>query len=98
VTRQRLCGLKRDVNREKSLDGSAKFAARWQEAPGSTPSEKANAKETWDQMVQRETALYKRVLELLGQGHTYDEIAELLGKNPKTVQRYVRGLHRRYGS
>src|SRR5262249_3516844 len=79
-TRKRLQTRNPDVGREPSLDppppaGSEEFPG---DPPGRqpTPSQLAIAEEHWVQMLQGQGPRERRVLEMLRQGHTHQEIAE----------------------
>lgn len=60
-----------------------------------TPSQEAVAKERWERLLEGQSVAVQGVLTLRRQGFTIDEIAELLGVAPKTVQRVLRRLEDR---
>jgi RNA polymerase sigma factor (sigma-70 family) len=98
-TRKRLQTRKHNVSREQSLDdpappGAEEFPA---DPPGRlpTPSQLAIAEEHWVQMLEGQGPRERRVLEMLRQGHTHQEIAEQLGTHPKVIQRLLKKLHER---
>lgn len=93
--RRRLVRPGYNLNREKSLDGSARFEALGQQGPEPTPSEAVMADERWEEMKRRMEAGHQKILELLRQGYTHNAIAEQLGIHPKHVQRLIRHLSRR---
>jgi RNA polymerase sigma factor (sigma-70 family) len=98
-TRKRLHTHKRDVTRERSLD--APPAAGLDELPADlpgrlpTPSQLAIAEEHWVQMLEGQGPRNRRVLEMLRQGHTHQEIAEQLDTHPKVIQRLLRKILQR---
>jgi RNA polymerase sigma factor (sigma-70 family) len=92
--RQRLRYRQHNVGREQSLQGSAAREGEALAGPGPTPSEEAMARECWDRMQQRATRPGRRILGLLRQGVTHEEIARKLRVDVKTVQRLVRNLGR----
>lgn len=94
--RQRVDGQRYAMNRENSLDGSARFQARHVHDSEPTPSEKVVAKEKWNLMLDEQQPVHQRILDLLRLGHTHDEIARLLDLNVKTVQRLLRRLKTRF--
>jgi RNA polymerase sigma factor (sigma-70 family) len=96
VNRQRLDRRRYADRPENSLDGSARFQARILEGPGPTPSEVAVAREQWIGIVEGTKPQHEKILLLLHEGHTHEEIADLLGLNPKTVQRLVGKLRERF--
>ncbi len=97
ANRQRLIFQEHNLNVEKSLEGSARFAAARQPGPDPTASAVFQAKENWEQIVQSEPSTHQPILELLRQGYTQHEIADKLGLSDRTVRRLLRRLHRRFG-
>jgi RNA polymerase sigma factor (sigma-70 family) len=90
--RQRYRTAKYNVNRERSLEGSAACQAARVADRQPTPSELAAARERWDRLVEGQPPRYRRILELLRQGNTHAEIAREVGVSEKTVQRLLRKL------
>jgi RNA polymerase sigma factor (sigma-70 family) len=92
VFRHRFQTDKQNINREQRLDGED---SRWAELPGRgpSPSQVAIAHEHWERLLQGQSPLYRRVLEMLRQGHTHREIAEQLGLHPKVIQRLLQKLN-----
>ena len=90
--RQRMQGQKYNVNRENSLDGSAAFQVEKLVGADPTGSQLAVANEAYDRLTRGQPDHYRRILELLQQGHTHQEIAEALGLNEKTIRRLIRKL------
>lgn len=64
-------------------------------APGPTPSEVVSGQEQWQQMVRRQSPQQQRLLNMLLDGLTQEEIARRLRTDVKTVQRLIRRLDRR---
>jgi RNA polymerase sigma factor (sigma-70 family) len=87
--RRQLQTGKRNVNRARSIDGSAAYVVDTVANGDPTPSEVAIANETWDRMLSRQPKKYHPVLALRRLGHTNQEIAEKLGVNEKTVRRVL---------
>lgn len=94
VYREQL-GPKRDANREQPLNA---FESPVADTRVSTPSQLAIADERWQQLLNQVPQSQRPVVEMLRQGHTYEEIAERLGLHPKTIQRLVRKLSERLES
>jgi DNA-binding NarL/FixJ family response regulator len=98
AVRQRFATAKYNVNREHSLEGSAAFQANALSAHQPTPSQVAVAREQWDRLQEKLPAHQRRILELLVQGHTHEEIAQQLGMNERTIRRLIRRIAPRYRS
>ncbi len=92
AVRQRCRLQKYNVDRERSLDGSAAFQAADVASPEPTPSQVAAAHEKWDHLLQGQPRHARRILALLRQGHTHGQIARVLGVHEKTIQRLIRRL------
>jgi RNA polymerase sigma factor (sigma-70 family) len=88
VFRNRVQTAKRAVAREVPLDD----LSREQPVRQPTPSQEAIAKERWQQMLDGQSPLGRRALEMLRQGHTHEEVGRVLGLHPKAIQRLLRGL------
>ena len=94
--RQQLLSPKRDLNRERSLDRlhfeevAPEVAARYP-----SPSQVAMANERWQHLLAQQPPHYRRILELLRQGHTHAEIAQQLDLDPRTVRRFLNALKER---
>ena len=85
------CRFRRhNVNRENSLDGSAAFQAENVTAREPSPSQLAVAQEKWEQLLQGQPPRYQRILTLVRQGYTQQQIAQELGVDERTVRRVVR--------
>jgi RNA polymerase sigma-70 factor (ECF subfamily) len=89
--RQRFQTDKYNVNRERSLDsavvGPTDLAAR-----EPSPSQLAVAREQWDRLLKGQPPHYQRILVLLRQGRTHEEIARELDVNERTVRRVIQKL------
>jgi RNA polymerase sigma-70 factor (ECF subfamily) len=89
--RQRVLATKYNVDLEQSLEttegGTGELIARQP-----TPSQAAAANEAWDNLLKRQVPRNRKILELLRQGNTHQEIALELGLNEKTVRRLVRRI------
>jgi RNA polymerase sigma-70 factor (ECF subfamily) len=90
--RTRLERAKHDVNRENSLDGSAAFQVKMLRGPDPTGSQVAMANEAYRRLTSDQPSHHRRIMELLHQGFSHQEIAEKLGVNEKTIRRLVRKL------
>ena len=92
VFRHRFQTDKQNINREQRLGGDDD--SRWADLPGRgpSPSQVAIAHEHWERLLQGQPPQYRRVLEMLRQGHSHREIAERLDLHPKVIQRLLRKL------
>jgi RNA polymerase sigma factor (sigma-70 family) len=86
---------RRDVNREKSLDGSARFAVEKLPAADPTPSEAVGTEERWEALGRGDPDREK-MLRLLRDGYTQEEIARVLGLSVRQVQRLVQKMRERF--
>jgi RNA polymerase sigma factor (sigma-70 family) len=94
AARQRLA-WRWDVNRENSLDGSAKLAAEGLATGDPTPSEVAAAEDTCRALAGPH-AHHRQLLHLLRNGYTQEEIARVLGLSVRHVKRLVQQLRERF--
>jgi RNA polymerase sigma factor (sigma-70 family) len=90
--RRRLGTQKRNRNREKSLHGSAAAETEKLRARTPTPSQVVMAKERWAHLIEGLPAHHQRILRLLRQGKTHDEIAAELGYHERTIRRLIQKL------
>jgi RNA polymerase sigma factor (sigma-70 family) len=81
-----------NVNRERSLDGSAALQVEAVAEPGPTPSQVVGAKEQFDRVVEKLPTHQRIILEFLRHGYTHVEIAEKLGIDEKTIRRLIRRI------
>jgi RNA polymerase sigma-70 factor (ECF subfamily) len=89
--RQRFQTAKHDLTRERSLhNGNLESPSVQLREP--TPSQLAIAEECWERLLAGQPPRYRRILEMLRQGHSHREIGEKLGLHPKVVQRLLRKL------
>src|SRR5437660_761334 len=92
VYRQRYGGTKYNINRERSLEGSAAFEAHQVIGKQPTPSQVLGAAEQFDNLAKDLPAYQRGILEMLVQGNTHKEIADKLGFDEKTVRRLIRRI------
>lgn len=90
AVRQRMQTAKYNVNRERSLDGSAAFQAGTVAGADPTPSQIIGAREEFAQLLKQLPARHQEIIVLLGEGHTHAEIAQRLNIDPKTIWRVLR--------
>jgi RNA polymerase sigma factor (sigma-70 family) len=90
--RQRYRTQKYNVNRERALEGSALLEALGVADRQPGPSQLAAAQEQWERLLDGQPPHYQRILHLLRQGSTHQEIARELGLSEKTVYRVIRKL------
>jgi RNA polymerase sigma factor (sigma-70 family) len=83
---------RRNLNREHSLDGSARTVAQALTGQDPTPSQDAIAQETWEKLVQGLPHASQTVLTMLHEGRSHREIARALSVNERTVSRLVRNM------
>jgi RNA polymerase sigma factor (sigma-70 family) len=89
AARQRLVGQKYNVNRECSLDNSTFGGPGQVAAEQPTPSEVVTGREQWDRLLDGQPLVYKRILVLLSEGRTHNEIAAEMSVHPRTVRRVI---------
>jgi RNA polymerase sigma factor (sigma-70 family) len=92
ATRARCEIQKRDLRRERSLAEEATVAQAEAARRGPTPSQYVMAEEEWERLLERAPEHHRRILVLLRQGHTHDEIARKLNTTTKTIQRLLRHI------
>lgn len=92
VQRQRYGTCKYDINRERSLEGSAALRSRDVADRQPSPSQIVMAEDTWEQLLAGLSPRDRRILELLRDGCTHEEAARQVGVHEKTVQRLLRRL------
>ncbi len=90
ATRQRFRTVKYNVGREESLERSETVKRQLPTSREPTPSQVVRAKERWDQIVANLSENQQRVITLLLEGYTHQEIAEELDLNERTIRRLVR--------
>ncbi|MBI3410243.1 MAG: sigma-70 family RNA polymerase sigma factor [Planctomycetes bacterium] len=87
AVRKRLVRQKYNINRERRLETPVQADVP---APGATPSEVLMGREEWDQLLQRQPLVHRRILILMREGKSPEEISEELGISQKTVLRAIR--------
>lgn len=87
AVRTRLLRKKYNVNREAPLEAENRSELSAQQA---TASEIVMEQEEWDQLLDRQPPVHRRVLLLLREGRSQISIALELGISPKTVGRVIR--------
>jgi RNA polymerase sigma factor (sigma-70 family) len=98
AVRQRLRCQRYNVNRERSLDGSAALEAADLTDHSPTPRQGAMAKEKWEQLQRRARRPGRVILELLRQGVAPGAVADQLGLDSKTVWRLIHHLRSEPGA
>lgn len=92
ILRQRYRTRKYNVNREHSLNGTAAERSLELADRAPSPSKLLMAKDRWEKLLEGQPEHHRRILELLRQGYTHAEAAQLVGVNEKTVRRLIRKL------
>lgn len=93
--RQRYGTQEHDLERVRSLDGSAAVPAAQQIGPDPTPSHVIGNREQLDRLMEGKSGSFQRLLMLVALDYTYEEIADELGLSARTVQRLVERLKNR---
>jgi RNA polymerase sigma-70 factor (ECF subfamily) len=89
VFRQRFATQKNDITRERAMGDDGAHQLR---SPTATPSQWVIADEQWEQLRGRFSEGQRAILELLRDGHSYEDIARLANVSLSTVNRIVRRL------
>lgn len=94
--RERMCTGKRDGGRVESLPLPTE-EDRANELPACqpTPSQVAVANERWEDLLRGLPPQHQRMLELLREGYTHEEIAQNLGIYTKVIQRLLQKLEKK---
>jgi RNA polymerase sigma factor (sigma-70 family) len=90
--RRRLQTDKYNINRERSLNDSNHRLREALPDRGPSPSQVAADKERWDQLTEELPERSRRALELRRAGHSYEEIAQEVGLDERSVRRIIRIL------
>jgi len=90
--RRRMETEKYNVNRERSLHDSVQGPSQQVSAQQPSPSEVAVAEELWTRMVGGKPERHQRVLQLRREGNSYQQIADQLGLNEKTIRRIIQDI------
>ncbi len=86
--------LKRDVTRERRLDGGTSETAPVQVASDEpTASQVAQANEAEAYLMNQEGETERRIIHLRSEGHDNNDIADQTGWNIRKVQRFLKNLH-----
>ncbi|MCI0640849.1 MAG: sigma-70 family RNA polymerase sigma factor [Gemmataceae bacterium] len=89
ATRNRLIRKKQNINRECRMEDPAVPKTRLF-APTPTPSEIVGGREEWDQFLDRQPLVHRRIFLLLQKGHSSATIAAELGLSQRTINRVIR--------
>ena len=93
TVRQRMTGQKFNVNREQSLDEGRSSSPQHQLAARQpTASMIAMTEEQWEQLLQRQPPVYRRILILLREGASSADAAREVGVSERTVRRLINKL------
>jgi len=90
---RRAATLRQDITREKSLEGTRNDAFAL--APGDTPSQLAQAHETYDRLLELLPKDHRVIVEMKAAGYSSREIGDRLGVSERTVQRVLEDLRGR---
>jgi RNA polymerase sigma factor (sigma-70 family) len=90
--RQRLQTAKNNANRQVALDEIMQAQREEPAARTPTPSELIVEREQWERLVAGQTPQNRWILELLRDGYTHEQVAQVVNISPKTVQRLVQTL------
>jgi RNA polymerase sigma factor (sigma-70 family) len=90
--RRQMVGNKDDLTPEQSLDRDFQNADLPDPSP--QPVEIAIARESKDRLLRCQPAHYRTIIRLRLLGHTYEDIAHMVGVNESTVRRFLRKLER----
>ena len=90
---RRLNSLKNDVGRDRPLS-AMDYAGGGGDVPSldPTPSQYAQASETWEQLFSDQAAQERQILEMRNQGYSNEEIAQRTGWHLRKVQRFLKDL------
>jgi RNA polymerase sigma factor (sigma-70 family) len=83
---------KHDLNRERSMQGSAEYEAGRLAARTPTPSQIAATKELRDKLLDGQPPHYRQILQYRQLGMTQEEIAQRMKLNVRTIQRVMQRL------
>lgn len=89
VFRQRFGTQKHNVGRERPIAAHADGEPL---SPAATPSQWAVAGEQWERLLAQVPPGHRAIVELLREGHGYEDIARITGVSLSTVNRVVRRL------
>ncbi len=83
---------KRDILRERSLEDIGESNPCIVRNPEATPSQFVVADECWEQLNRGQSPEVQKILAMLREKRSYDEIARETGLHPKAIQRCLRRL------
>jgi RNA polymerase sigma factor (sigma-70 family) len=83
---------KHDLNRERSMQGSAEYEAGRLAARTPTPSQIAATNELRDKLLAGQPPHYRQILQYRQLGMTQEEIAQRMKLNVRTIQRVMQRL------
>jgi RNA polymerase sigma factor (sigma-70 family) len=83
---------KHDLNRERSMQGSAEYEAGRLAARTPTPSQIAATNELRDKLLDGQPPHYRQILQYRQLGMTQEEIAQRMKLNVRTIQRVMQRL------
>ncbi|WP_165251610.1 RNA polymerase sigma factor [Paludisphaera soli] len=89
--------LKRDVTRERPLEGTAGSTPFQLASPDPTASQLAQAKEAADRLLDRRDATEELIVQMRQDGHDNSDIAGHIGWNIRKVQRFLKNLQDSFG-
>lgn len=92
--RRRLLSQKRNLNRESALEEKSPATREEMTSSEPTPLEFAIARERWDRMLLNQPNHYRQIIQFRLQGHTCQDIADILHLNESTVRRFLKRLFR----
>lgn len=90
--RQRLERQKHNINRERLLERVEMVRAKALNSRELTPDAIAIAREEWQRFLARQPGYYRRIFEMMNEGHDREDVARELGISEKTVQRVMKRL------
>jgi RNA polymerase sigma factor (sigma-70 family) len=90
--RNRIQTIKHNANRQVSMDVSLLEKLEGRAARTPTPSQVFAEQERWDHLIAGQTEKNRRILELLRQGYTHEQVADAVQVNEKTVRRFLQSL------
>jgi RNA polymerase sigma factor (sigma-70 family) len=85
--------LKRDVTRERRLEGATESTSVQLASDEPTASQHAQANEAEALLMDRGSETEKRIIELRREGYDNNDIADQTGWNVRKVQRFLKDLH-----
>jgi RNA polymerase sigma factor (sigma-70 family) len=90
--RRRMILQKNNVNRERSLNGNTPSSIIELQSDDPSVSHVAAVREQWDRLLQSLPGQYRKIVVLRAGGATFQEIADEIGINERTVRRFLKNL------